>query len=127
MGDVGSRRYPGSGRSPGGAHGNPLQNPCLVKPMDRGAWRATEHGVTELDTERLSRAALMAALQLITYAKTLFSNKVNLRSWGIGLQHMNLGKGLTVHNIVFCVKTNLRLPRFEENILQCFLLKASKV
>ena len=38
---------PGSGRSPGGRHGNPLQNSCLENPMDRGAWRATVHGVTE--------------------------------------------------------------------------------
>ena len=31
----------GSGRSPGGGHGNPLQHPCLENPRDRGAWRAT--------------------------------------------------------------------------------------
>ena len=34
---------PGSGRSPGGGHGNPLQYSCLENPMDRGAWRATVH------------------------------------------------------------------------------------
>ena len=28
---------PGSGRSPGGGHGNPLQCSCLENPMDRGA------------------------------------------------------------------------------------------
>ena len=28
---------PRSGRSPGGAHGNPLQYSCLENPMDRGA------------------------------------------------------------------------------------------
>ena len=38
---------PGSGRSPGGGHGNPLQYSCLENPMDRGAWRATVHGVTK--------------------------------------------------------------------------------
>ena len=27
---------PGSGRSPGGEHGNPLQHSCLENPMDRG-------------------------------------------------------------------------------------------
>ena len=37
---------PGSGRSPGGGNGDALQNSCL----DRGAWRATVHGVKELDT-----------------------------------------------------------------------------
>ena len=40
---------PGLGRSPRGGHGNPLQYSCLENPMDRGAWRATVHGVTELD------------------------------------------------------------------------------
>ena len=38
---------PGSGRSCGGEHGNPLQYSCLENPMDRGAWRATAHGVTK--------------------------------------------------------------------------------
>ena len=33
---------PGSGRSPGGGHGNPLQYSCLENPMDRGAWQATK-------------------------------------------------------------------------------------
>ena len=28
--------FPGSGRSPGGGHGNPLQYSCLESPMDRG-------------------------------------------------------------------------------------------
>ena len=36
---------PGSGRSPGGGHGNPLQYSCLENPMDRGAWWATVHWV----------------------------------------------------------------------------------
>ena len=37
--DVGS--IPGSGRSPGGGNGNPLQYFCLENPMDRGTWRVT--------------------------------------------------------------------------------------
>ena len=45
--DTGS--VPGSGRSPGGGHDNPLQYSCLENSMDRGAWRATVHGVTESD------------------------------------------------------------------------------
>ena len=40
----------GSGRSPGGRNGNPLQYSCLENPMHRGAWRATVHGVAESDT-----------------------------------------------------------------------------
>ena len=37
----------GSGRSPGEGNGNPLQYSCLENPMDRGAWRATFHGVAK--------------------------------------------------------------------------------
>ena len=41
---------PGSGRSPGGGHGNPLQYSCLENPMDRGAWWAMAHRVQRIDT-----------------------------------------------------------------------------
>ena len=41
---------PGSGRSPGGGHGNPLQYSCLENPMNRGAWRAIVHRVTKSRT-----------------------------------------------------------------------------
>ena len=41
---------PGSGRSPGGGHGNPLQYSGLENPMDRGAWRSTVHRVTKSQT-----------------------------------------------------------------------------
>ena len=43
--DVGS--IPGSGRSPGGEHGNPFQYSCLENPMDRGVWQATIHRVVK--------------------------------------------------------------------------------
>ena len=42
-----SGSIPGSGRSPGGGHGNPLQDSCLENPMDRGAWWAVVHRVTK--------------------------------------------------------------------------------
>ena len=42
-----SSSVPGSGSSPGGGQGNPLQYSCLENPMDRGAWWATVHGVAK--------------------------------------------------------------------------------
>ena len=48
-GDTGS--IPGSGRTPGGGNGNPLQYSCLKNPMSRGAWWATVHGVTKIQTQ----------------------------------------------------------------------------
>ena len=51
--DAGS--IPGSGRSSGAGHGNPLQ---LFFPgeitMDRGAWQTTVHGSSELDTTKVA-------------------------------------------------------------------------
>ena len=48
-GDLGL--IPGSGRSPGEGHGNPLQDSCLENPMDRKAWWATVHGVAKSQKE----------------------------------------------------------------------------
>ena len=47
-GDVGS--IPGSRGSPGRGNGSPCQYYCLENPMDRGAWQATVHLVTENQT-----------------------------------------------------------------------------
>jgi len=48
---------PGSGRSPGEGHGNPLQYSCLENPLDRESWRAAVHRVTE----RWSRLSIVHA------------------------------------------------------------------
>ena len=50
---------PGSGRSSGGGHGNPLQYSCLENPMEREAWRATVHRLAKNWT-RLSGLARQA-------------------------------------------------------------------
>ena len=41
---------PGLGKSLGGGNGNSLQYSCLENAMDRGAWRATVHGVSKSPT-----------------------------------------------------------------------------
>ena len=46
--DLGS--IPGLRSSPGGGHGNPLQDSCLENPMHRGTWLATVHGVAKSQT-----------------------------------------------------------------------------
>ena len=50
-GDLGS--IPWSGRPPGEGNGNPNQDSCLEKPMDRGAWKSIVHEVSKRQT-RLS-------------------------------------------------------------------------
>ena len=62
-GDPGS--IPGSGRSPGEGHGNPLQYSCLENPMDRGAWRATVHGVTKSQNHCTSKHSTARSLPRI--------------------------------------------------------------
>ena len=52
---------PGSGRSPGGGHGYPLQYSCLENPMDREAWQVTVYGVAK------SWARLSDFTYLLTY------------------------------------------------------------
>ena len=50
LGDRDVSSIPGSGRSPGGGNGNPLQYSSLGHPTDRGAWQATVHSVEESRT-----------------------------------------------------------------------------
>ena len=50
---------PGSGRSLGVGHGNPIQCSCLGNPMNRGAWRAVIHGVAKSQT-RLKQLSIQA-------------------------------------------------------------------
>ena len=60
VGDTGS--VPGSRRSLGEGNGNPLQCSCPESPMNRGAWRATAHGVAESDSTELPAHTLTPGL-----------------------------------------------------------------
>ena len=48
------RSIPRSERSPGGGHGNTLHYSYLENPMDRGAWRAAVHGISESDRSEVT-------------------------------------------------------------------------
>ena len=62
---------PGWGRSLGIGNGNPLQDSCLENSMDRGAWRATVHGVA------MSRTQLSAHTHTHTHTHTCTHIYVN--------------------------------------------------
>ena len=66
--DTGST--PGSGRSPGGGHGNPLQYSCLENPMDRGAWWTRIHGVAKSQTRSKQLSTYKQKKSRMDYQKT---------------------------------------------------------
>ena len=67
---------PGSGRSPGGGRGNPLQYSCLENATDRGAWQTTVHGVAKSLTQ-LKRLSMHAYIHISFFR--LFSIKIYYR------------------------------------------------
>ena len=69
---------PGSGRSPGGGHGNPLHYCWPENPMDRGAWRATVHRVTKRHS-RLKQ--LSNHIQNSTESECPGIRRTNLGGW----------------------------------------------
>ena len=64
---------PGSGRSPGGGHGNPLEYSCLENPMDRGAWCGIVHTVTKSWTQPKCLSTHTHCTEVHLYL-SLFSN-----------------------------------------------------
>ena len=71
---------PGSGRSPGGGHGHPLQCSGLQNPMDRGAWWAMVHRVTK----RWARGLYLSSRLLqdiFTASKLAVVSKVAIHIW----------------------------------------------
>ena len=64
-GDTGDTdSIPGSGRSPEGGHGNPLQYYCLENPMDREGWLANVNRVAKSPTG-LKRLSLHVCTNII--------------------------------------------------------------
>ena len=84
---------PGSGRSPGEGHGNPLQYSCLENTMDRGAWPAIAHRVAKSWTwlKQLSMHGCMWDLSALT------------RDWNLtpctGRQVLTTGQPMKFHGL----------------------------
>ena len=92
-GDQGS--IPGSGRSPGEGHGDPLQYSCLENSMDRGAWQAN---TTNAMTECPRSPSLFAFTYILLWASHVAYMVKNMaamqetRLWSLGLGR-SLGEG----------------------------------
>ena len=63
-----------SGRSPGEENGNPLQDSCLENPMDREAWQATVHGVTQSQTQLKRLSIHMPILRFSTQEEAFWTS-----------------------------------------------------
>ena len=77
---------PGSGRSSGVGNGNPLQYACLKNSMDKGAWRATVHGVTKIWTRPRTEYACVTSLLQTSWVLRFsrrhnFTCVVTIQSW----------------------------------------------
>ena len=72
--DAGS--IPGSGRSPGGGHGNPLQYSCLENPMDRGVYGITKSQtrLKQLSTQSPKPSQVQRVCVLEFFSSPYFSN-----------------------------------------------------
>ena len=79
--DVGS--IPGSGRSPGGEHGNPLQCSCLENPRDGGAWLAAVYGVAQSRTrlKRLSSSKCFSVSQFPHLSHQTIKTEISSSQW----------------------------------------------
>ena len=79
---------PGSGRSPGGGNGNPLQNSCLGNPMDRGGWWAMVHGVAkELGTTQQLKTTIITLRLMQSYeSRALPSLLLTMQKFIEGMQ-----------------------------------------
>ena len=106
-GDMGS--IPGSGRSPGGGNGNPLQFSCLENPMDREAWQATVYGITKSQTlaEQLSTHTLCRTAGPCKSCSYSYSR---VTSHGLGLVGWFLDELLATYTSWVCCLSSRMFP-----------------
>ena len=87
-GDPGS--ISGSGRSPAGGHGNPLQYSHLENPMDRETWRATVHSFVKSQKQ---------LKQPSTYAYTYLASSLAIPLSDIYSREMKTNVSAEIKNI----------------------------
>ena len=82
----------------GGGNGNPLQYSCLGNLKDRGAWRATVHGVIKSQTQLNIQASLVA--QTVKRLPAMWETWVRSLGWEDPLE-----KEMTTHSRILAWKT----------------------
>ena len=102
---------PGSGRPPGGGHGNTLQYSCLENPKDRAAWRTAVHGVAK------SRKRLKQPRTHIQYFATDLCYLQRM-GWTWKICYKNTKYPLTIFYLITCQKNNSLGNWIKQNILK---------
>ena len=103
---------PGSGRSPGGGHGNPFQYSCLETPINRGAWQATVHRVAK-SWAWLSDLVFMCSVQFSSVSQLCLAlcDPMNSSTPGLPVHHQLLEFTQThVHRVGDAIQPSHPLP-----------------
>ena len=87
---------PGSGRSPGVGNGTLLYYSCLENSVDKGAWRATFHGVTKSQTRLCD---FTFTIYLVVSGLSCGMQDVCCITWSLLLWHM--GSLVVVHGFSY--------------------------
>ena len=97
-GDPGS--IPGLGRSPGEGNGNSLQYSCLENSMDRGAWKATVHGVAKSWTQLSTCTHMHFSYYSHNIASTTYKKTTKWTTFlSQEIQNENLGTSLAFQRL----------------------------
>ena len=84
--DAGS--IPGSGRSPGGGPGNPLEYSGWENPMDRGAWWATVYRVAQSQVQL--KPLSMHACNHLRVLPQYQGHSEGMAEWRVGMGHVKV-------------------------------------
>ena len=93
--DLGS--VPGLRSSPGGGHGNPLQDSCLENPMHRGTWLATVHGVAKSQTRLSSSSGVVGTREASQHQRPWPSRLPQPQSAGSSALHLRPSAAVNTH------------------------------
>ena len=124
-GDSGS--IPELGRYSGEGNGNPLQYSCQENPMDRGAWRATVHGVAKSQTQLSNSTFFLSFMQGYILSPCLFNIYVEYIMWSAGLDEAQARIKITGRDIIhlrYAGDTTLMVESEEE--LKSLLMKVKE-
>ena len=118
---------PGLGRSPGIGNDTPLQYSRLEKPIDRGALRATVHGVTRSRTRMSTHTRMLYSSWFCDISQTSLPHPSKVQTYKpaslSGLFHVNNELPITGINLLECHLCLANSPKFMlQNLTEILLI-----